>query len=77
MNHENNFKITIHDDNREFNFKVGVGGEVEGLLFYIANFTKGYKKEEWFNNADFTFKFFNREDFDKIVEWGKEYGEIL
>lgn len=42
MNHENNFKITIHDDNREFNFK-----------------------------------FFNREDFDKIVEWGKKYGEIL
>ena len=50
---------------------------MEGLLFEIANTTKGYKKEEWFDNADFTFKFFNREDFEHIVEWGKHYGEIL
>lgn len=77
MNHEQNFIIEIHDDNREFVFKVKCGNEFEGLLFYIANFTKGYKKEEWFSKADFTFKFFNREDFDKIVEWGKHYGEVL
>ena len=50
----NTFKIAIHDDNREFTFKVECGNYFEGLLFYRANFTQGYKKENWFSNADFS-----------------------
>ena len=73
----NTFKIAIHDDNRELIFKVECGNAFEGMLFHIATFTKGYKREEWFSNADYTFKFFNREDFEKICNWAKKYGEII
>lgn len=73
----NKFIIVIHDDNRELVFKVGCGNYFEGLLFYIATFTQGYKRENWFSNADYTFKFFNREDFEKICGWAKKYAEII
>lgn len=73
----NTFLIAIHDDTRELTFKIECGNYFEGLLFYIANFTQGYKKEDWFTNADYSFKFFNREDFEKICEWAKKYAEII
>ena len=72
----NTFLIAIHDEYRELTFKINCGGGIEGLLFFIANNTKGYKKEDWFANADFTFKFFNREDFEQVANWARSYGEI-
>lgn len=71
------FKIAIYDDTREFVFKLECEDYFDGLLFYIASFTQGYKKEDWFDNADYSFKFFNREDFEKICDWAKKYAEII
>ena len=73
----NTFTVAIHDDNRELSFKVECGNYFEGLLFYIANFTQGYKKEDWFINADFSFKFFNRKDFELVCNWAKQHAEII
>lgn len=73
----NTFTVAIHDEFSDFTFKIECGNHFEGLLFYIATFTQGFKKDSWFTNADYSFTFFNKEDFEKICNYAKKYAEII